>query len=301
MSPASNYTQQQLSAAFDEIELTLFKDITAEPVPKLLVVAGLQSSGKTYLLENNLLPSERYKNYVRLYLPQYREKHPNYEQLKAQGALYAYEHTEAFIRDIGKKIFEKAFTQKNNIVMESAFDTPGFSAFPPQATTAGYQLETHIVACSKDFAHLSSMKRAFKSVKKGELERFVTMPMLDASLKEAKAAVSALETAAKAVSGSTIQLYERGLGTLKDRVSRGQSTYFKDVNGSLRIAGDVLHYASLFDTITRRRIRELKDQDEMVRDCHGALADAQAATATIPDSLYRDLHGYISKYIDRKI
>jgi hypothetical protein len=73
MSQASNYTQQQLSAAFDEIELTLFKDITAEPVPKLLVVAGLQSSGKTYLLENNLLPSERYKNYVRLYLPQYRE------------------------------------------------------------------------------------------------------------------------------------------------------------------------------------------------------------------------------------
>lgn len=79
MSAAPNYTytQEQVTAAFDEIKATLF-GITAEATPKMLIAAGLQGSGKTYLLEKSLLPSGRYKNYVRLYLLEYREKHPQY-------------------------------------------------------------------------------------------------------------------------------------------------------------------------------------------------------------------------------
>ena len=63
------YTPEQVTAAFDEIKATLFSGINAEATPKILIVAGLQGSGKTYLLEKNLLPSNRYGNYVRLYLP----------------------------------------------------------------------------------------------------------------------------------------------------------------------------------------------------------------------------------------
>lgn len=53
MSEAPNYTYtaEQITAAFTEIKTALFKDITADPVPKMLVVAGLQGSGKTWLLE----------------------------------------------------------------------------------------------------------------------------------------------------------------------------------------------------------------------------------------------------------
>lgn len=53
MSAAPNYTytQEQVTAAFDEIKATLFSGITAEATPKMLIAAGLQGSGKTYLLE----------------------------------------------------------------------------------------------------------------------------------------------------------------------------------------------------------------------------------------------------------
>ncbi|MCP2075992.1 UNVERIFIED_ORG: hypothetical protein J2Y77_005428 [Pseudomonas lini] len=299
MSQTQNYTPQQLTAAFDEIALSLFNDITAEPVPKILVVAGLQSSGKTYLLEKNLLPSGRYNNYVRLYLPEYREKHPYYKQLMEKGILYAYEHTEAFIRDIGKKIFERAFTQKYNIIMEAAFDSQGFADFPPLATAVGYQFETHVVACCKDFAHLSSIKRAFKSIQAGEMERFVTVPMLDASLDLAKAALPALEMAAQAVSGSRFYFYERGFGALKERQLRAQSTYTRDAGGTLTLTGDQQNYASLFEKTTRRPLYELKDREEMVKECHQALLAAQISTTPVPDSLYHDLYSYILRYVYR--
>jgi hypothetical protein len=296
---SKNYTEQELTAAFDDIALALFKDVTAEPIPKILVVAGLQSSGKTYLLEKSLLPSGRYDNYVRLYLPEYREKHPRYTRLIEHGVLHAYEHTEAFIRDIGSKIFERAFAQKYNIVMEAAFDSLGFAAFPPAATKAGYQFETHVVACCKDFAHLSSIKRAFKSIQVGEMERFVTVPMLDASLDHAKAALPALETATQAVSGSTFYFYERGFGAFKERRLRARSTYTKDAERDLIISGDQQNYASLFETTTRRPIYELKDREEMVKECHRALLATQTATTPMPDSLYHDLYSYILRYVYR--
>ena len=95
----------------------------------MLVVAGLQGSGKTYLLEKNLLPSKRYDNYVRLYLPEYRKKHPQYAEMIKLGVLHAYEHTEAFVREVSAKIFTQAFTGKYNIIMECAFDSIDFAAF----------------------------------------------------------------------------------------------------------------------------------------------------------------------------
>lgn len=299
MPHAPDYTPRQLAAAFDEIALTLFKDITAEPVPTMLVVAGLPSSGKTYLLDKTLLPSGRYNNYVRLYLPEYREKHPHYAQLMEKGCLHAYQRTEAFIREIGKKIFEKAFAQKNNIVLETAFDSEGLAAFPPMATAAGYRFETHLIACSMDFAHISSIKRVLKSTEAGELEQFISVPMLEASLNQAKVVVPALEHAAQAISGSTIHFYERGLGALKERALRAQSTYTRDAQGLLCVSGGGQNYASLFETTACRPICELKDREEMVKECHRALLNRQTSTAPAPDSLCNDLYTYILRYVYR--
>lgn len=193
VAPKYTYTPEQVTAVFTEITATLFNGITAEATPKMLVVAGLQGSGKTYLLEKNLLRSKRYDNYVRLYLPKYREKHPQYAEMITLGVLHAYEHTEAFVREVSTKIFVEAFKRKYNIIMECAFDSIDFAAFPPTATAAGYQVETHIVACNQEFAHASSIKRALRSLEKQEMERFVTVSMLDASVSNAQAIILAFE------------------------------------------------------------------------------------------------------------
>ncbi|MBT2296535.1 zeta toxin family protein [Pseudomonas fluorescens] len=293
------YTPEQVTTAFTEITDTLFNGITAESVPKMLIVAGSQGSGKTYLLEKSLLPSGRYDNYVRLYLPEYREKHPHYAQLIQRGVLQAYEHTEAFVREVCSKIFAAAFKHKYNIIMECAFDGADFAAFPPMATAAGYQFETHIIACKKEFAHLSSIKRALSSLEKKEMERFVTLSALNASLGNAQATLLAFETAAKAVSGSRLFLYERGFGPLKERILRTQNTFTLDPDGTLIIAGPNVVYAHAFETITHNRLHLIGDREEMVKECHLTLLKTQAHAEHVPDSVYNDLYAYILKYVYR--
>lgn len=66
----------------------------------------------------------------------------------------------AFVRDVCAKIFAQAFVSKFNIIMECAFRANiDFANFPPSATIAGYQFETHIVGCNQAFAHMFRASR----------------------------------------------------------------------------------------------------------------------------------------------
>lgn len=298
MSPAPlyTYTPEQVTAAFNSIKTTLFSGITAEQTPKILVVAGLQGSGKTYLLETKLLPSGRYAKYVRLYLPEYRKQHPQYADMLKLGVLHAYQHTEAFVREVSAKIFTEAFTLKYNIIMECAFDSLDFAAFPPLATAAGYQFETHIVGCSQEFAHLSSIKLALKSLETLELGRFVTLATLEAGMSHVQTILLAFETASKAVSGSQITVYERGLGVLKERALRIQSTYPKAAD-TAPLTAPTLY--SAYGNIINNHIYTPRERDEMVKECHLALSRARPYLEQVPDFVYNDLYAYIVKYVYR--
>ena len=302
MSAAPNYTYtpENVTAAFDEIKATLFSGITADATPKILVVAGLQGSGKTYLLEKTLLPSDRYKNYVRLYLPEYRKKHPQYAEMIKRGVLHAYEHTEAFVRDVSAKIFTQAFTDKLNIIMECAFDSIDFAAFPPTATAVGYQFEIHIVGCTQVFAHLSSIKRALKSLENQEMERFLTVSKLDASMRFAQAIILAFETAAKAISGSQIFVYERGFGVLNERTLRAQSTYIKAGDGTVSTTTTLRDFAhSVYFNIIDNHVYTMSDRDEVIKECHLALLKTASHTSFVPSFVYNDLYTCIVKYVYR--
>lgn len=300
MSEAPEYahTPADVTAAFNEISTTLFANKTAEAVPKILVTAGLQGSGKTYLLEKSLLPSGRYANYVRLYLPAYREKHPQYADLIKQGVLHAYEHTEAFVRELGTKIFTEVLTRRYNIIMECAFDSIDFAKLA--TFVPGYQLEAHIVGCNQAFAHVSSIKRALKSLETKELERFVSYSALASSMSNAQSIILTFETIAETVSGSQIYLYERGLGPLKERTLRAHSVYTKNAEGRLSIASPATAYSySAYNTIINNAVYSPQERDEMVKECHLALLKAGGHAKEVPDFVYNDLHAYIVKYVYR--
>ncbi|MCS3840730.1 hypothetical protein HNR03_005358 [Pseudomonas sp. JAI111] len=298
VTPSYTYTPEQVTAAFNEIKATLFRGITAEQTPKILVVAGLQGSGKTFLLEKHLLPSKRYEKYVRLYLPEYRQKHPQYAEMIKLGVLHAYEHTQAFVEEVSEKIFTEAFTLKYNIIMECAFGRIGFATFPPLATAAGYQFETHIVGCTQEFAHVSSIKRALKSLENRELERFVSYADLDASMSLAQAIILAFEVASKAVDGSQITLYERGPGALKERLQRAHFTYSKaDIPAPTPSTAPTPN--STYGNIINNHVCTHRERDEMVKDCHLALLKAQTYAQFVPDVVYNDLYAYIVKYVYR--
>lgn len=298
--PKYMYTSDQVTEAFDEIIATLFKGITAEDTPKILMVAGLQGSGKTYLLEKTLIPSKRYDNYVRLYLPEYREKHPQYEEMIKLGVLHAYEHTEAFVREVSEKIFENAYTAKYNIIMECAFDSIGFATFPLGATAKGYQFENHIVGCAQEFAHVSSIKRALKSLENKEMERFLPASKLETSMGYAQAIILAFDTAAKAISGGQTCLYERGFGALHERVLVAQSTYSKAAGGAVTTTTTKKEFAlSDYSNIIDNQVFAIRERDQVVKECHVALHKTQGHAKDVPDFVYNDLYGYIVKYVYR--
>ncbi|MBK5373251.1 zeta toxin family protein [Pseudomonas sp. TH43] len=297
-----SHTPEQLTAAFTEISATLFAAATAEASPKLLITAGVQSSGKTWLLEKTLLPTGKYSNYVRLYLPEYRKKHPQYQDMLKLGVLHAYEHTETFIRELGGKIFEKAFTQKLNIIMECAFDSIDFATLAATAVNAGYQFEVHIVACSQPFAFMSGFKRAFKSLEKQEPERFVRPSVIKSSLATAHAVVFALEAAARQSDGSQIFLYERGMGALKERAQRAHSLYAKDETGKLTItstAGLPAYNYAAYELISGRSITGPSEHHELIKECHLMLLQCSQYAEQLPDYVYDALYSRIFRYAQR--
>ncbi|QIA03445.1 MULTISPECIES: zeta toxin family protein [Pseudomonas] len=294
------YTSEQVTSAFNEISTTLFAGITAELTPSILVTAGVQSSGKTYLLEKQLLPSGLYKNYVRLYLPEYREKHPQYQEMIKLGTLHAYEHTNEFIRDLSKKIFERAFEQKLNIIFECAFDSIEFATLPDYMANAGYRLEVHIVACNYPFAFTSGVQRGFKSLEKGELERFVRPSELKSSFGNAHAVIYALDAAAKRVGGSQVFLYERGFGAMRERVARAHSLYARDMQNKLSVTSTSTPFSySAYERIIGKSLNSDSERHEVIKESHLALHKAAQYATQVPDFLFNALYARIAKHVQR--
>ncbi|RON05537.1 zeta toxin family protein [Pseudomonas brassicacearum] len=321
--PNSNeysYTEEQVNAAFSDISASLFKDkVISTSNPKMLIVAGIQGSGKTWLLEDSLLKTGNYSNYIRLYLPEYRKKHPQYSQMETHGVLHVYEHTEAFVRAVCAKIFNKAFAEKYSIIMESALDSADFAAFPPLAVSAGYQFEVHVVACKKEFTHLSTISRGLKSLKDKQLERFLKLSELEASLGNAEKVLNAFEEACVQKVGSRITLYERGFGELKNRkvVCRSQC----DTLGQLAAQSVINHKGATvavadnpvaierapgktsrscytaYNHIVSAEVSLRRDRREMVWDCQLALLEVLRLNKQVPAFVNTDLVGYVFKHL----
>ncbi|OCX25686.1 zeta toxin family protein [Pseudomonas graminis] len=216
------YTPKELDAVFEAVVNTIFdvpKDIAddGQPAPKILVVAGVQGSGKTYMLNNTLLKIPGYGNYVHLYQEYFRELHPRYAEFADQDVTRRYKHTETFIWELCSRIFAYAHSNTFNIVMETALDTKAFATVISGQALAAYQFDVHLIGCKKDFVHLSTIRRAFNALEAGTLERFVDIATIETSIENAEVILNAFEEACMRVSGSTITLYERGFGELKDR------------------------------------------------------------------------------------
>jgi hypothetical protein len=217
------YTDAEMDRVYNTLAKTLFsetRDAKADlqPEPKILLVAGVQGSGKTYMLDNHLIPTGRYDNYIRLYSDSFRTLHPRYEAMSGLSVTERYKHTEGFIWRLGDRIFQEATKGNYNIIMESALDTHLFASTISGRKLAGYQFEVHVIGCKKDFVHLSTIKRALDSLDNGTLERFVDIVTIETSIENAEAILNACESACMRVSGSQISIYERGFGALKNRV-----------------------------------------------------------------------------------
>lgn len=320
------FTDADVDAAFATLDHTLFdvprdaECITCVPSPKILIVAGAQGSGKTYLLENTLLPSGRYDNYVRLYLPAFRELHPHYQAMKAHGTLHVYEHTEGFVWALGKRVFGHAFEQRFNIIMETALDNPAFAEFPPAAVAAGYQFEVHMIACQKEFSHWATLDRGIKSLEKDQFERFLPLSKIETSQFNARAILDAFENACTQVRGSEITLYHRGIETdLESRaLCHSQCVTTSELSPQTDYQGQAFVSLPLLNPSfeIRRNVRANAPcsylqyaqvvhggmvqpwvREQMVRFCCQTLARAQAQMPKVPAEVFRELSLYVLKYV----
>jgi hypothetical protein len=321
-----SYTSTDVQRAFDTLFAELFTrpeviNITDQWPPKILVVAGVQGSGKTYLLENTLLPSGNYDSYVRLYLPAFREYHPNYTNMQRHGVLHAYEHTESFVRELCSKIFTYAFSSKYNVIMECALDDINFTKVPEMATGIGYQFDVHLIACKREFAHLSTIKRALKSLTDQTLERFVDLTAIDASMGNAQGILTSFENACVKVKGSKITLYERGLGVLKNRrvvcsslcnddqellpqsINDNDGTLVTPEENPVRIVRTSALNApcsyTRYAAIVNAPIESRSERGEMLKECHVALVRTNAHSDKVHYSVFNDLYAYVAKHVYR--
>lgn len=320
-----SHTDADIAKAYSLIASQIFDAVPdasdAGAPPKMLIVAGSQGSGKTYLLEKSLLPSGRYNDFIRPYLPKYRTYHPQYAQMIEHGVLHAYEHTEEFIWNLGKQIFEDAFSKSYNIIIESALDSIDFAALPAHAVSKGYQFDVHLIGCKREFAHISTIERALKSIEGQEMERFVDMSTIDDSMANAQSILTAFENACATSVGSTITLYERGFGALRDRRVVCSSLCTKpseliaqpinDASGaSIEPQDQVMRIARTpeankpcafnnYARLVNAPIVSLDERGETLKASHLALAKAERCNEPVPYRVFNDLSAYIVKYVFR--
>ena len=320
-----NYTPKELDAVFRTIENTIFdvpRDIAddGQPAPKILVVAGVQGSGKTYMLNNTLLKIPGYGNYVHLYQENFRELHPRYADFADQDVTRRYKHTEAFIWELCSRIFAHAHRNKFNIVMETALDTKAFATVISGQELADYQFEVHLIGCKKDFVHLSTIKRALKALETGTLERFVDIATIETSIENAEVILNAFEEACMRVSGSAIALYERGFGELRnrkrlcssrcDRVDSLTPLVFTNEQGVEITLQEQVHriersealptpcsYASFIGLI-EAPVSRAEDRQAAWQEAYSALARMRRFWQHVPPRLPETLWSYIKKYIE---
>lgn len=319
------YTPKELDDVYAELEKTLFsvtRDMNAEghPAPKILVVAGVQGSGKTYMLNNTLLKDGRYDNYIRLYQENLRELHPRYAEFADQDVISRYRHTEGFIWELCGRIFNHAHENKFNIIMETALDTKAFANVITGQELADYLFDVHLIGCKKDFVHLSTIKRALNALEKGTLERFVDVATIEASIENAEVILNAFETACMRVSGSTISMYERGFGELRNRKKLCSSRcerintltphVFTDEAGATITVEEQAHriersealpvpcsFAS-FIALVEAPVSGASDRQEAWQDAYSALARMRGFWKQVPPRLAETLWGYIKKYVE---
>lgn len=318
------YTNAEMDQAYNQLEATLFnvrKDIgnDGNPSPKILVVAGVQGSGKTYMLNNTLLKQPRYSNYVRLYLEHFRELHPRYNEMTSEGVTYRYKHTETFIWELCSRIFKHAHENKFNIVLETALDTKAFANVIAGDELADYQFDVHLIGCKKDFVHLSTITRALDGLEKGTLERFVDIGTLEASIENAEVILNAFETACMRVSGSKISMYERGFGALKnrkllcssrcDKIQTLTPIAFSNEDGTIVTVQEQTHRIERseqlpvacsfksFAALTHTPVDGPEDRAEAWHQAYGALARMRAFWQQVPPRLPDTLWSYITKYV----
>ncbi len=326
MSTLYSFTSADVDHAFATLSETLFNTTrtapcaTCPPTPSMLIIAGAQGSGKTYLLDNTLVPSGRYDNFVRLYLPDFRKLHPQYAAMQVHGTLHVYEHTEAFVWALGGRVFSHAFAQRFDIIMETALDSPQFASFPPMAVEQGYQFEVHMIACQKEFSHWATLERGVKSLQNDELERFLPLSKIEASQLNAKAILDAFEEACTRAPGSQITLYHRGFDTaLQSRPLchsqclaaselepqadyRGQPfVRLPQLNPSFEIrrtleANSPCSYPQ-YAQVVHAGIIEPAERGQMVQSCCKSLARAQAQMPKVPAEVFRALSLYVLKYV----
>lgn len=255
----------------------------------MLIVAGAQGSGKTYLLKNRLQTSGRYDHYVSLYETGDRELHPRYPEMIEHGAQHAYAHTESFIWALGAKVFTYCLQNQYNFIMETALDSLAFAQGTQAIQRAGYQFEVHLIACHKHFGHWSSLRRLVKSVAKGELERYVSLADIEASQANACSIIAAILNACQHAPGSSCVFYKRGLDTAQDSVEFGRVRYPHD---PLELSYGYTNYHH----VVTSEPTDLRVRQSMVEVCRATLTAAEPLRGELPSAVFADLQRYIDLY-----
>lgn len=129
--------------------------------PKFYLIGGQPGAGKSTTISE--IQKSMDNNCIVVNLDDYRALHPNAKEIYEKGAKDSDDYsvyTNAFMREVGKKIIDKAIENGYNVILERTLgSTNSVSSEIDKFSKNGYELNLYVVSCKKEHSISSAETR----------------------------------------------------------------------------------------------------------------------------------------------
>lgn len=137
-------------------------NLSSKVIPKAYMIGGQPGAGKSTSTE--ALIKEFNNNILKIDMDNYREFHPNYEQINHVYGKEASLYTNKFAAEVRDAIMKRALDNKYNVIIDGTMKSHALAEKQiNQLEKAGYNIETRIYTCSKKTSWSDVNERNVKS------------------------------------------------------------------------------------------------------------------------------------------
>ena len=147
----ANFSELEKNNAIKKLwnDIKKSSDITTQHEPKAYMIGGQPGAGKTRSTEK--LEEQYDYNILKIDMDNYREFHPNYEQINHVYGKEASLYTNKFAAEVRDAIMKRALDNKYNVIIDGTMKNHALAEKQiNQLEKAGYNIETRIYTCSKE-------------------------------------------------------------------------------------------------------------------------------------------------------
>ena len=192
-------------------------NLSSKVIPKAYMIGGQPGAGKSTSTE--ALIKEFNNNILKIDMDNYREFHPNYEQINHVYGKEASLYTNKFAAEVRDAIMKRALDNKYNVIIDGTMKNHALVEKQiNQLEKAGYNIETRIYTCSKETSWSDVNERYNEMLKAGQIPRYVPKEFHDSVLTELPKTIDKLYQSGKI---KIVEVYNRQEKLYDSRIDKG--------------------------------------------------------------------------------